>query len=104
MSRRIDPGRVFSEIAATQDDYFRERRDEFVLWVRGLQAASTPREFMRLQLELRDRFAGRQAGIREVNDRLEADKSELKRASRARIHARSSSWPNCRRGSKSASD
>lgn len=82
MSRRIDPGRVFSEIAATQDDYFRERRDEFVLWVRGLQAASTPREFMRLQLELRDRFAGRQAGIREVNDRLEADKSELKRLAR----------------------
>src|ERR1700761_7424978 len=78
MAPRIDQARVFTEIEATQDDYSRERRDEFVPWVRGLQAASTPLEFMRLQLELRDRFAGRQAGIGDVKERLAADKSELK--------------------------
>lgn len=37
---------------------------------------------MRLQLELRDRFAGRQAGITDVKERLAADKSELKNLAR----------------------
>lgn len=79
MPPQLGPKRVLAEIEATQDDYFRQRRDEFVPWVRLLQTASTPEAFMRLQIELRDRFAGRQHGMQHVGALLDADRAERKR-------------------------
>jgi hypothetical protein len=79
MRKKLDAKAIQAELEATQDAHFQERRPELVSWVRALQQAASPADFMRLQLKLRDRFAGRQDAMRLRTVDLETDKAELKR-------------------------
>ena len=65
--------RVAAEIEATQDQHFRDQRGVLLAWVHGLHTASTPADYMRLQLELRDRFAARQQAAQERRAACTAD-------------------------------
>lgn len=79
MTSQLNRKRVYEEIAATQDDFFAARRDQYLPWIRLLQAATSPEDYMQLQLEIRDHFAGIQV---EMADRLKilvADRNELRR-------------------------
>jgi hypothetical protein len=79
MASQLNHKRVYEEIAATQDDFFAARRDQYVPWVRLLQAAASPEDYTRLQLEIRDHFAGIQDGTADRRKILVADRNELKR-------------------------
>lgn len=79
MPKRLHAKALTAELEATHDAHFRERRDELVAWVRALQQASSPEDFMRLQLELRDRFAGRQDAMSLRSAAIVEDKTELRR-------------------------
>jgi hypothetical protein len=79
VARKLNEKALRAEIEATFHEHFRERRDELVSWVRLLPQASTPEEFMRMQLELRDRFAARQDAMKVRRHALIADKAERAR-------------------------
>ena len=73
MKPTLKPRRVAAELEATQDQHFQDQRDVFVAWIYALQRASAPSDYMRLQLELRDRFAARQRVAEERRAACAAD-------------------------------
>ena len=79
MPQKLDRKAVEAEIAATQDEFFAARRDEYLALVQLLQRAQTRTDYMRLQIAVRDRFAGMQHGMAEIRPLLEQDKAELRR-------------------------
>jgi hypothetical protein len=70
---KLNARRVAAEIEATLDQHFQDQRDIFLAWVQGLHTASTAADYMRLQLEVRDRFAARQQVIQERRAACAAD-------------------------------
>jgi hypothetical protein len=79
MGSTLDRKSVRAEIEATYDVYSADRRDELVPLIRGIQQAATRQDFMAVQLQLRDTFAGRQHGLDEIRRRRAADKAERRR-------------------------
>ena len=69
----LNARRVAAEIEATEDQHFQDQRGVLLAWVHGLHTASTPADYMRLQLELRDRFAARQQVAQERRAACSAD-------------------------------
>jgi hypothetical protein len=69
---------VRAEIEAMGDDYCANRREEFVGLIRAIQQAATPRDFLAVQVQLRDTFAGRQHGLDHIRQLLKADRTRLR--------------------------